>query len=192
MAYEAFPETFPELSGEGLVLRELREEDLPAWLERLSDPEAARLAGDPLATSMDTVREGLACHRAAFRERTGIRWAIVPDGAGASVGSVGLLRLDAGARTAEIGAAIGRAHWGQGIAVRAGRLVCGYAFGPLALRAIEAVVLPENARVLRVLAKLGFTRQPGPCPEERRVGGRADSVRFVLAASDEGPTAGRR
>ena len=41
MAYEPFPETLPELVGDRLGLRELCEADLPAWFERLSDPEAA-------------------------------------------------------------------------------------------------------------------------------------------------------
>jgi ribosomal-protein-alanine N-acetyltransferase len=179
MAYEPFPTTFPELVGDGLVLRELCEADLPAWFERLSDPHAAALAGDPVATSAEAVIQGLAHHRAAFRERTGLRWAIVPTALSASVGSVGLFRFDQGARTAEIGAAIGRAHWARGVATRAGRLVLEYGFSALGLEAIEAVVLPENAGTLRVLEKLGFAQQPRACPRERLVAGRPDSQLFI-------------
>ena len=184
MAYEPFPEAFPELTGEGLVLRELCEADLPAWFERLSDPQAAGFAGDPVATSMKAVIEGLAHHQTAFREKTGLRWAIVPNDLAGSVGSIGFVHLQQRTRTAEIGAAIGRAYWGLGIATRAGRTVLDYGFGTLALEAIEALVLPGNVRPLRVLKKLGFTRHAAPCPPERQINGRPDSQLFVLGAEE--------
>lgn len=192
MVYEPFPDTFPVLVGEGLVLRELCEADLPAWFERLSDPGAAALAGDPIASSMNTVVEGLAHHRRAFHEQTGLRWSIVPEEVGASVGTVGFVQFDQDRRTAEIGGSIGRTHWGRGIATRAGRIVTAYGLGALALETIEAVVLAENLRTLRVLEKLGFTKSPQPCPPGRRINGRADSGLFVLRAEDRAAQSGRR
>jgi RimJ/RimL family protein N-acetyltransferase len=175
-----FPSRFPVLHGEGLTLRELVEDDLPAWLARLSDAEAAALAGDPVATSMKNVVEGLDHHRDAFRERSGLRWAIVPDELSASVGSIGFVRLNQSNRMAEVGAAIGRAHWGRGIATRAARLVLDYGFSTLQLAAVEAVVLPENARTIRVLERLGFAHLSGPCPSDRVVNGRRDSLFYFL------------
>ena len=180
MAYVPFPARFPVFRGEGLTLRELSEEDLPAWFERLSDVRAAALAGDPVATSMQDGVDGLAHHRQAFRSRTGLRWAIVPDQTGASVGTIGFGRLDADKRTAEVGAAIGRASWGGGIATRAGRLVLDYGFSKLRLAAIEAVVLPKNARTLRILAGLEFRATGDPCPIDRAVNGRDDSLFYRL------------
>ena len=191
MRYTPFPAGFPELRGDGLLLRELGEADLPAWFARLADREAAALAGDPVANSMDTVVEGLAHHRAAFRSGTGLRWAIEPEGIGESVGSVGLVAFDAQTRSAEIGAAIGRAHWGRSIATRAGRLVAVYGFEELALETIEALVLPENTRTRRVLEKLGFVRSRDECPAERRIAERADTARFVLRREERGRGASR-
>jgi len=168
MPYDLVPDVFPVLRGEGLTLRELAEPDLPAWLARLSDAEAAALAGDPVATSMQVVVDGLAHHRAAFRAKEALRWAIVPDEVGASVGTVGFAELYEDERRGVIGAAIGRGHWGMGIATRAGHLLVAYGFRELGLSSIEAVVLEHNARVARVLGKLGFACQ-GPAPTERRV-----------------------
>jgi ribosomal-protein-alanine N-acetyltransferase len=179
LSHQPFPREFPELRGDGVWLRALEQADLPAWFARLADAEAARMAGDPVATSMRVVEEGLAHHRAAFRSRSGLRWAIVPDGLSTGVGSVGLVGLDAGDRSAEVGAAIGRDHWGRGLATRAGELVLGYAFASLALESVFAAVLPENARTLRVLEKLGFS-EGGACPPERRVNDRVDSRFFRL------------
>jgi ribosomal-protein-alanine N-acetyltransferase len=168
MPYDLVPDAFPELRGEGLTLRELNEDDLPAWLERLSDPEAAALAGDPVASSMQVVVDGLAHHRKAFQGKEALRWAIVLDELGSSVGTVGFAELDAVERRGVLGAAIGRPHWGGGIATRAGRLVVEYGFRELELRCIEAVALERNARVIRVLSKLGFVAQ-GRAPAGRAV-----------------------
>ena len=151
MANELIPDRFPELTGDGLTLRELTEADLPAWFARLSDAEAAGLAGDPVANSTNDVIEGLKYHHEAFRTKNGLRWAIAIDLESSNVGSVGLDNFSEDNRRAGIGAAIGRDHWSLGIATRAGRLVLDYGFSRLRLDAVWAVVLPENARVIRVL-----------------------------------------
>jgi ribosomal-protein-alanine N-acetyltransferase len=132
MSHDRVPDAFPVLQGGGLTLREMREEDLPAWFARLSDPEAAALAGDPIATSMQVVVDGLAFHREAFRTKEGLRWSIVPDDVGASVGTIGFGTLDQANRKAAIGGAIGRDYWNRGIATEAARLVVNYGFSALA------------------------------------------------------------
>src|SRR5262247_2038921 len=131
MSYDRIPDSFPILRGSGITLRELAEEDLPAWYGRLSDREAATLAGDTVATSMQPAIDGLAFHRTAFRDKEGLRWSIVPDALGVSVGTIGFAAFTHPPRSAAIGAAIGRAHWGLGLATRAGRLVLEYGFSDL-------------------------------------------------------------
>ncbi len=181
--YELIPDVFPILRGADLSLRELSEDDLPAWLGRLSDDEAATLAGDPVTSDMQVVIDGLEHHRTAFREKTALRWAIVPDGAKGSIGTMGLGDFSAAAHAAAIGAAIGRARWGEGIATRAARLVIDYGFSTLSLEQVEAVVLPENARVRRVLEKLGFARVAEPIVADREIGARSDTLVFRASHS---------
>jgi len=177
--YDLIPDSLPTLSGGGLTLRELAEEDLPAWFGRLSDPEAATLAGDPVATSMQDVIDGLAFHQKAFRRKEGVRWAIVPDELGTSVGSIGFGELSQDTRSAALGAAIGRADWGRGIATAAGRLVLDYGFSELSLEQVDAVVLPENSRVIRVLRKLAFVLA-GDLTATRPIGERTDTLVYRL------------
>ena len=184
MAFSRIPDVFPVLRGDGLLLREMTEDDLPAWFARLSDPGGAALAGDPLATSMQDVVDGLAYHRNAFRTKEALRWAIVPESVGASVGSIGLVTLDEANLSGEIGTAIGRAHWGRGFATGATRLVVDYAFGVLGIERIEAEALAVNGRSARVLDKLGFTRE-GLLRGYRIVdGARADFVVYGLLRRD--------
>ena len=59
----------------------------------------------------------------------------------------------------EIGAAINRKYWDQGIATHASELVIEYAFNILNLGRIQADVLTSNIRSIRVLEKLGFERE---------------------------------
>jgi len=159
MSYDRIPKDFPVLLGEGMLLRELAEEDLPAWFARLSDVEAAALAGDPVAASINDVIAALEYHRNAFRVTEGIRWAIVPLEVGASVGSIGFAKLDQAKRSAELGYAIGRQHWDRGFATRAGRLALDYGFKTLDFKRVEALVMTSNAASIRVLQKLGFARR---------------------------------
>jgi ribosomal-protein-alanine N-acetyltransferase len=159
MSYDHIPDEVPILSGEGIALRELSEEDLPAWFQRLSDPEAAALAGDPVPSSMREVVGHLEHHRKAFTAKEGLRWAIVPEGIGASVGSIGLGSFDQANRSAQVGAAIGRAYWNRGFVTRAGHLVIEYAFHTLGIERIQADALATNAAAIRALEKLGFERE---------------------------------
>jgi len=156
MRYEGIPDTLPVLNGEGLTLRELNETDLPAWFGRRTDIEAAALAGDSIATSMQDIVDSLEFHRGAFRAREGLRWAIVPDQLGKSVGTIGRAAFGPTDLSAQIGYAIGRAHWNRGITTCAVRLTIDYGFNVLGLERIDAMVLTVNGASIRVLEKLGF------------------------------------
>ncbi len=180
MNNQTIPDRFPVLADNGLVLRELTEADLPAWFARLSDSDAAALAGDPVATSMNNVIEGLKYHQQAFREKEGLRWAIALDPQQPGVGSIGFDNFNDDYSRAAIGAALGRDHWGLGIATHAGRLVLDYGFSVLGLIEVWAVVLPENVRVIRVLEKLGFTPGSDAGATDRKIGDRTDTLFYCV------------
>ena len=76
---------------------------------------------------------------------------------GRVVGACVVFRHDEGSARAEVGYVLGRSHWGRGLMAEALRTVVGHAFGPWALRRLEAEVNPENARSVKVLLSLGFT-----------------------------------
>jgi ribosomal-protein-alanine N-acetyltransferase len=151
-----FPDAVPALFGDTLYLRELTEDDVPAWFERASDPESAVLAGDPIPESIEMGSQWLQRHRERFHQQAGIRWAIVPKGSTDSVGTIGLNITSREKRIAELGIVIGRAHWGKGIGTSAAHLVTGYAFSTLGLAEIQAEVLQRNLASRRLLEKVGF------------------------------------
>jgi ribosomal-protein-alanine N-acetyltransferase len=175
-----FPDAVPELSADAVCLRALREDDIPAWYERASDPESAALAGDPIPESIDVGFQWLERHRDRFRQRTGIRWAIVPAGATGSVGSIGLAIAPDADRVAELGLVVGRAHWGKGIGTAATHLVTRYAFDTLGLAEIRAELLQSNLASRRVFEKLGFHLECTLPGFDRSDQGSEDGYRYVL------------
>jgi ribosomal-protein-alanine N-acetyltransferase len=152
-----FPDALPALFGDKVSLRELTEDDVPAWFARASDPESAVLAGDPIPESVEMGVQWLQRHRERFRQQAGIRWAIVPKGSTDSVGTIGLTITSKAERSAELGIVIGRANWGKGIGISAAQLVTGYAFSTLGLAEMHAEVLQRNLASRRLLEKLVFT-----------------------------------
>jgi [ribosomal protein S5]-alanine N-acetyltransferase len=153
-----FPHAVPDLVGEFVRLRELTEDDIPAWFERATDIESADLAGDPVPVSIDMGLPWLQRHRHQFLQKGALRWAIVPIDSTVSVGTVGLTIKSNEEHTAQLGIVIARQHWGNGIGTSAARMVIRYAFNTIGLTEIQAEVLQRNPASLRLLEKTGFHR----------------------------------
>jgi [ribosomal protein S5]-alanine N-acetyltransferase len=151
-----FPEAVPELSGNLVHLRELTEDDIAPWFARATDAESANLAGDPIPNSIAMGLPWLSRHRERFQQRRAIRWAIVPNGATVSVGTVGLAITSEADGTAELSIVVARACWGKGIGTAAAKQVNDYAFNTLGLVQIRAEVLQRNLASRRLLEKTGF------------------------------------
>ncbi|WP_392958804.1 GNAT family N-acetyltransferase [Streptomyces sp. LN245] len=148
----SFPERI-ELSGEGLVLRDWTEADLTAMPELFDHPDIAYWT--PLVSPFDeaAARTRLDRDRQLRAEGTAILLAITVDG-GAPLGEVMLRRAPEGT---EIGYAVGPAHRGQGLAVRAVRVVAAYAFEQMGAEQVILELEAENAASVAVATKSGFT-----------------------------------
>lgn len=179
-----FPDAVPKLLGDVVYLRELTEDDVPAWFERASDPESSALSGDPIPESVEMGFQWLQRHRERFRQQAGIRWAIVPKDSTESVGTIGFTITSKEERIAELGFVIGRAYWGKGIGTSAAHLVTRYAFNTLGLAEIRAEVLQCNLASRRVLEKLSFHIQsaiPGDLQSDM---GSEDCYLYVLLSQN--------
>lgn len=70
---------------------------------------------------------------------------------------------------------------GRGLVTRAARLVADWAFGELGILQLRLDILPDNAASLRVVERLGCTRQPDRVVREWDEQS-WEMVRFVLRA----------
>jgi [ribosomal protein S5]-alanine N-acetyltransferase len=75
------------------------------------------------------------------------------------VGGIGLHKIDAAHRRAELGYWVGRPFRRQGFATEAARALCGFAFRRLGLHRLEARLFPGNAGSVTVLRRAGFRRE---------------------------------
>lgn len=161
-AGEAAPgrtEAGPRLATERLVLRPwtLAEADVHGAFAIFGDPEVTRFL-TRREVDLDGQRRGLERLIAGSRSYgAGLGWFALERRAGGGVIGCGLLKpLEDRGPEIEVGYHLARAHWGQGYATEAARGLLRHGFETLGLARIVAVVDPDNARSLAVVARLGM------------------------------------
>ncbi|MFF5753974.1 GNAT family N-acetyltransferase [Streptomyces longwoodensis] len=146
---------FPErirLTGEGLVLRDWTEADVPAMPALFDHADIAYWT--PIVSPFDeeAAWARLDRDRRLRADGTAMLLAVTVDG-GAPLGEVMLRRAPEGT---ELGYAIGPAHRGQALAVRAVRVMAAYAFEELGAERVVLELEAENAASVAVATKAGF------------------------------------
>ena len=169
--YDRIPDVFPALRSPHALLREVNGGDADAWFLRNSDPEVVFPMGGDLMLSPRDALAAIDFIRRRFREKTMIRWGIVPEGRTQAIGTTGFNDFTERDARAELGYGLDREWWGQGLMTEANREVIDFGFRTLELNRIEATVVDDNERSLRVLEKLGFRRE-GLLREHHFVAGR--------------------
>jgi ribosomal-protein-alanine N-acetyltransferase len=177
-----FPDVFPVLTTARLVLRATSPDDVEGVYAMESDPVAMRYWSRPPMQDIAEARASVERAMTFFPARNGLRWSITRAGEDRLIGHVSLFNFHEPSDRADIGYGLARAHWGQGVMHEALIAVVDFAFGPLALRRLEADIDPRNQASLRALERLGFVRE-GLLPERWQVGDEiSDSVLLGLLA----------
>ena len=142
-----------------LLLRAWRDSDLAPFAAMGRDPDVMRFF--PALVSRQTSDEMVGRVRAHFeREGWGL-WAVEIKGGAPFVGFCGIQRVpfDAAFTPAvEVGWRFARDAWGHGYATEGARASLAYAFATLHLSEVVAMVVPDNARSIAVMHRLGMTR----------------------------------
>lgn len=179
----------PRLATPRTVLRGMAAADVPALYDIFRDREVARYWSWPAYTHPAQAAALLAEIDELFAERTLFQWGVARREDDRVVGTVTLFQLEPENRRGEIGFALGRAAWGQGLMREALAALLDFSFGRLDLHRLEADVDPRNARSLAVLERLGFRRE-GLLRERHIVAGEVqDSVMLGLLAREWSATA---
>lgn len=171
----------PILDTPRLRLRHLTAADVPALFTIFSDPAVMRYwSSAPLAD--EAAAAGLLAEiEAGFRTRTLLQWGVAHRTDNHVIGTCTLYHFDIQNQRAELGYALARAHWGQGLMHEAQTALLSFAFAPAAagglnLHRLEADIDPRNEASRRSLARLGF-REEGYLRERWIVAGEVcDSV----------------
>jgi len=151
-------QALPVLSGEKVILRELRLSDAPSLLSMLSTEEVARFISPPPSTVEGferfiawTHRERAAGNYACF--------AVVPHGMDTAIGIFQVRQLEPFFSTAEWGFAIGSPFWGTGVFADGAKLVVSFAFDTLRTHRLEARAAVQNGRGNGALRKVGAIQE---------------------------------
>jgi RimJ/RimL family protein N-acetyltransferase len=149
----------PDIETARLRVRVVRASDLPALLRVNGDPEVTRWLPYPTWASL---ADGEAWYaRMATLQAAGatLQFVIVEKATDTAIGSCLVFRFDESSARAELGYVLGRAHWGQGVMREALVGLIDAAFGPMALRRLEAEVDPRNPASSGLLLRLGFQHE---------------------------------
>src|SRR5919198_6419809 len=130
----------------GLMLREVRHEDLPVLFEQWADPVAAHMAAFTAPDHMDRDAFERSWSRLRAYETVLNRVIVVDDEVAGTIGSWG----ESGER--EVTYWIGRSYWGRGIATDALKAFLAVERS----RPLRARVASDNVASRRVLEKCGF------------------------------------
>lgn len=173
-----------ELLSSRISLRRMDERDGPALLSIFGDPEVVRYWSQPAWTGVEQAYELIARDRAAFEEGSALRLGLVLRENDRLVGTLSLFNISRSNRRAEIGYALARACWRQGLMHEALQLLVDWAFGKLQLHRLEADIDPANTASARSLERLGFQRE-GLLRERWIVDGQvADTAFYGLLARE--------
>ncbi len=174
----------PTLVTSNLHLRALTRADVPALFSIFGNPEVTRYWSHPALPTEDDAAKLLDHIMSGFKTRSLFQWGLARRDDNVVIGTCTLAGLDHGHRRAELGFALARVQWGQGLMAEMLPILVDFAFGPLSLHRLEADVDPRNTASLRTLERLGF-RKEGYLRERYHVGGETqDSVLLGLLASE--------
>lgn len=151
--------SFPVLTTERLVLRQLQVSDAEAMFAMRSDPLVMRHVNRPMARTIADASALIELIDSRIAANEAIHWAITVKGEDAFIGLIGFWRLMKEHHCAELGYTMARDSWGHGYTTEAVAAALHHGFGALGFHRVEAITRPANTASIRVLEKNGFIQE---------------------------------
>jgi [ribosomal protein S5]-alanine N-acetyltransferase len=153
--------SFPvEGLDDGVVrLRLMTETDEPAIVAAAQDPEIPRWTRAPSPYGEQDARQFRRSVNNGLQAGTDLAALIVDADTDELIGAVGIHGIDPESGRCSAGYWVAATARGRGVAARALRLLCAYAFEELGVKRVELWIDPENKRSLGVAEAVGFTRE---------------------------------
>ena len=154
----------PVLRSPRLLLRPPLMADHAAWVELRTVSRAFLEPWEPTWPEDDleksAFRRRLRRYTAEMRDGHTFPWFVFDAASRALLGGVTLAQVRRGVTQAgTLGYWMGAPHAGKGVMTEAVGLVVRFAFSTLHLHRLEASCLPDNTRSIRLLEKVGFSRE---------------------------------
>ena len=180
----------PVLTGERVVLRELRTSDAPSLFALLTTEEVARFISPPPAT-VEGFEKFIAWTHRQRSAGAYVCFAVTLQGFDTAIGIFQVRQLDRSFETAEWGFAIGAQFWGTGVFKDGADLVLDFAFNTVGVRRLEARAAVLNGRGNGALLKLGAVEEAVLRKSFLRDGRYLDQVLYAILDEDWRASRGR-
>ncbi len=178
------PPEQPTLRDGDVVLRPWRDDDVDVARLQHDDQIAYWFGLETVAPSAGRLQEAIDRWRAGYAaDRRTVSFVV--QRVGEVAGTVEVRRTDEG--NGHLSWTLFAGHRGRGSALRAVRLLIGYAFDELGLPRVEAYVHPDNQRSLRVAGRAGLRREGVLRGREAFHGLRGDAVVLGRLVTDPEP-----
>jgi ribosomal-protein-alanine N-acetyltransferase len=186
LALEDAVRDLPQLTTERLLLRRMRLDDAADMFAYACDPQVTRTLSWDTHLSIDDSLAFLRQVVAGYERGEQSSWGIEHRADRRFIGTIGLMTPQQGGYVSEVGYALARPYWGQGLMTEALRAVIDFGFRHMELRRIEAICRVDNIGSYRVMEKAGMQFE-GILRDARYSKGRMDTVRlYAILRSDYG------
>ena len=122
----------------------------------VSDPEVTKFLTWPTHPSVEVSRKINASWVASYVKPDYYQWAIVPKELGEPIGSIAVVEPNEKAESMEVGYALSRKYWGQGIMTEAFTAVIRYLFEEVGILRVSSRHDPNNPASGKVMQKCGL------------------------------------
>ena len=151
--------TFPILTTDRLVLRELRHSDAERVFAMRSDPQVMQHVNRPLAKGIEDASALIDLINSMVAANDAVQWAITLKNKDVFIGLIGFWRIVKEHHYGELGYMLAREHWGKGYISEAIGAVVPFGLRTLDFHRVEAITRPANLASIRALEKNGFVRE---------------------------------
>jgi [ribosomal protein S5]-alanine N-acetyltransferase len=150
---------FPSLETERLLLRQLLIEDVDFIFRHFSNSDVTQYLMDEPPVSEYTQARDIIQFYQEPEVNARNRWGIIHKSDNELIGTCGFHKWEKQYFRSELGYDLNPKYWGQGYMKEALRAVIQNGFYQMGLNRIDALVYIKNVRSIRLLQKLGFTKE---------------------------------
>lgn len=151
--------SFPILSSDRLVLRQLRSEDAATIFENFSMDDVTKYYNLDNFVAIDQAEQLIERWNQRFEEEQSIRWGIALRSDDKIIGTCGYHNWRKADFKAEIGYELNPSYWGKGLMKEALNCILSYGYQELKLNRIEAYVFSTNHASQHLLERSGFRKE---------------------------------
>lgn len=151
---------FPALDAGDLVLREILESDAEDYFNYMSRNEMEGfLTKENRPQTLEKAIEEVKYWGSLFPTKRSIYWAIAKKDTNQMIGTAGFNLISFANSRAEISYDLSPDYWGKGVMLKSIKAILQFAEVALGIVRIQATVITDNERSIKVLERCGFTQE---------------------------------